>query len=208
MFTTTLDGEAIWTDRLESVRKVRSPKAREVIEYVIRMTSGAEHRVSYAQLVENFKITPEQLDSLPIIENHRAPEGGTDGATPAAPDTPQAAPDTQQDSTTRCGPDNILKVTAVQVCPFTKKIRDDPTRPLKGLATVILGKQIVLRSVRITVRGGCLRVDYPPDPFNPQKDDPNTAGILKVYNPISRLLRERIEEAVLEKFRDEIEKGD
>lgn len=197
MFITTLDGEAIWTENLESVRKVRSEKAREVIEFVIRMTSGAEHRVSYAQLVENFKITPNQVDSLPILENHRVPDGGTDGATPAAPDTPQ-------DSPAGGGADNILEVTNVQVYPFIKKFRDDVTKPLKGLATVILGNQIALRSLRIKEGDHGYRVEYPPDPSDTQHD----GRALKMYTPLDRLLRERIEKAVLDKFRYEISQGD
>lgn len=85
---------------------------------------------------------------------------------------------------------DCLAVTSVQVFPF----KDGPMATVKAMATVVLNDQFMVRGLR--VMNGCngLFVSYPVDPFF-KGDDFRT-----VCNPITRQLREHIENCVLEKY--------
>lgn len=89
-----------------------------------------------------------------------------------------------------------MVVTAVQVYPF----RDGVTLGhIKGLAQVVLNDALVIRGLRIMDGENGLFVAYPVDPFY-KGDDFRT-----VVNPITRELREHIENCVLEKYQAEID---
>lgn len=85
---------------------------------------------------------------------------------------------------------DCLAVTQVLVFPF----KDSPLATVKAMATVVLNDQFMVRGLR--VMNGCngLFVSYPVDPFF-KGDDFRT-----VCNPITRQLREHIENCVLEKY--------
>lgn len=88
---------------------------------------------------------------------------------------------------------DCLAVTNVRVFPF----KDDPSLGhLKGLATVVLNDQLLIRGLRIMEGENGLFVSYPNDPFYKGKDPRYTV------NPITRQLREHIEMVVLEKYQE------
>jgi stage V sporulation protein G len=90
---------------------------------------------------------------------------------------------------------DCLAVTSVQVFPF----KDGPSLGhIKGLAQVVLNGQFVVRGLRIMDGENGLFVGYPVD-FSFKGDDFRT-----VCNPITRQLREHIENCVLEKYQAEI----
>lgn len=86
-----------------------------------------------------------------------------------------------------------LAVTQVQVFPFTETMGH-----VKGIATVVLNDQLVLRGLRIMDGENGLFIGYPFDPFF--KGD----EMRSIYNPSTRQLREHIENCVLEKYQAEI----
>ena len=89
-----------------------------------------------------------------------------------------------------------LCVTQVQVFPF----RETPTLGhVKGLASIVLNDQFLVRGLRIMDGENGLFVQYPIDPFFKGEE------FRTVTNPITRELREHIEAAVLEKFAAAIE---
>ena len=88
---------------------------------------------------------------------------------------------------------DCLAVTQVQVFPFTEAMGH-----VKGIATVVLNDQLVLRGLRIMEGENGLFVGYPVDPFFKGEE------IRSIYNPSTRLLREHIENCVLEKYQAEI----
>lgn len=98
------------------------------------------------------------------------------------------ATETNHETTWEC-----LAVTQVQVYPFTESMNH-----VKGIATVVLNDQLVLRGLRIMEGENGLFVGYPFDPFF--KGD----EMRSIYNPSTRLLREHIENCVLEKYQTEI----
>lgn len=86
---------------------------------------------------------------------------------------------------------DCLAVTQVQVFPF----KEGPSLGhLKGLAQIVLNDQLVIRGLRIMDGLNGLFVSYPIDPFY-KADDFRT-----ILNPITRQLREHIENCVLEKY--------
>ena len=85
-----------------------------------------------------------------------------------------------------------LEVTQVQVFPF---IKGTSLGHMRGLAQIVLNDQFVIRGLRVMDGESGLYVSYPADPFYKGEE------IRSVCNPITRELRERIENAVLEKFR-------
>jgi stage V sporulation protein G len=88
---------------------------------------------------------------------------------------------------------DILAVTQVLVFPFGD---GNPVGHIKGLATVVLNDQFMVRGLRI-MEGECgLFVGYPIDPFF------RGEGMRSVCTPVTRQLRENIEGAVLAKFRE------
>lgn len=89
---------------------------------------------------------------------------------------------------------DCLQVTQVQVFPFKDGVS---VAHIKGLATVVLNDQLVIRSLRIMEGENGLFVGYPIDPFF--KGD----EFRSITNPITRELREHIENVVLEKYQTE-----
>lgn len=86
-------------------------------------------------------------------------------------------------------------VTAVQVFPFRE---GGVLGHIKGLAQVVLNDALVIRGLRIMDGENGLFVAYPVDPFY-KGDEFRT-----VVNPITRELREHIENCVLEKYQTAI----
>ena len=84
-----------------------------------------------------------------------------------------------------------LAVTQVQVFPF----KEGPSLgKMKGLAQIVINDQLVIRGLRIMEGENGLYVGYPMDPFYKGED------FRSVCNPITRALREHIENCVLEKY--------
>lgn len=91
---------------------------------------------------------------------------------------------------------DCLAVTQVQVFPF----KDDMNLGhMKGLAHVVLNDQLIIRGLRIMDGLNGLFVSYPIDPFYKGED------FKSICNPISRQLREHIENCVLEKYQAAVE---
>jgi stage V sporulation protein G len=86
---------------------------------------------------------------------------------------------------------DCLAVTDVKVYPLPDWRK---TGPVKAIADVILNDQIILRGLRVMDGVDGLFVGYPIDPF--YKGD----EMRNVCNPITRQLREHIENCVLEKY--------
>lgn len=90
---------------------------------------------------------------------------------------------------------DCLAVTSVQVFPF----REGPNMGhMKGLATVCLNEQFVVRGLRIMDGVNGLFVNYPNDPFF--KTAEGEPGFKSICYPMARQLREHIENCVLEKY--------
>lgn len=86
---------------------------------------------------------------------------------------------------------DCLAVTNVQVFPF----KEGPNLGrIKGLATIVLNDQIQIRGLRVMDSDNGLYVSYPPDPFYKGED------LRHICLPITRQLREHIENCVLEKY--------
>lgn len=86
---------------------------------------------------------------------------------------------------------DCLAVTQVQVFPF----KEGPSMGhLLGLATIVLNDQFQVRGLRIMDGENGLFVGYPNDPFYKGED------FRSVCFPITRQLREHIENCVLEKY--------
>ena len=88
---------------------------------------------------------------------------------------------------------DCLSVTAVQVYPFKEKIGN-----MLGIATVVLNDQLSLTGVRIMDGVNGMFVGYPPSTLN-KGELPRSAVF-----PITRALREHIENCVLEKYQYEM----
>lgn len=91
---------------------------------------------------------------------------------------------------------DCIAVTQVQVFPFTDSVN---LGHLKGLAQVVLNDQLVIRGLRIMDGLNGLFVSYPIDPFYKGED------FRSIVNPITRQLREHIENCVLEKYQAAVE---
>ena len=85
---------------------------------------------------------------------------------------------------------STMSVTACQVFPF----RDSPKGTVRGMANIVLNDALQLRSLRIMSGENGLYVGYPTDPLF--RDDEFRA----VYCPITKAMREAIDEAVLTKY--------
>ena len=86
---------------------------------------------------------------------------------------------------------DCLAVTQVQVFPF----KEGPSLGhMKGLAQMVLNDQMVIRGLRVMDGVNGLFVSYPLDPFYKGED------FKSICNPITRQLREHIENCVLEKY--------
>lgn len=86
---------------------------------------------------------------------------------------------------------DCLAVTQVQVFPF----KEGPSLGhMKGLAQVVLNDQMIIRGLRIMDGEYGLFVSYPLDPFFKGEE------YKSICNPLTRQLREHIENCVLEKY--------
>lgn len=96
--------------------------------------------------------------------------------------------DEPEESNTPSAAFDCLAVTQVQVFPF----KEGPSlgHP-KGLAQIVLNDQLVIRGLRIMEGLNGLFVSYPLD---------NGEDFKSICNPITRQLREHIENCILEKF--------
>lgn len=84
-----------------------------------------------------------------------------------------------------------LEVTHVQVFPFKE---ESALGHMKAMAIIVLNDQIQIRGLRVMDGSNGLFVGYPTDPFY-KGDDFRT-----MVSPITRELREHIENIVLEKY--------
>jgi len=87
-----------------------------------------------------------------------------------------------------------LSVTAVQVFPFNQKIGN-----MLGIANVVLNNQLQISGLRIMDGVNGMFVGYPPNPLYKGEDFRSSVF------PITRALREHIENCVLEKYQYETE---
>ena len=88
---------------------------------------------------------------------------------------------------------DVLAVTSVRVYPF----KDDASlEHVKAYATIVLNDQIRIRGLRVMEGVNGLFVGYPTDPFYKGDD------FRSVVTPITRQLREHIENCVLEKYQE------
>lgn len=92
-----------------------------------------------------------------------------------------------------------LSVTNVEVFPFREGVN---VGKIKALAMVVLNDQLVIRGIRVVDGVNGLFVNYPNDPFYKGED------LRSLVLPITRELREHIENCVLEKYLYETEKAD
>lgn len=86
---------------------------------------------------------------------------------------------------------DCLAVTNVQVFPFKEGAY---MGNMKALATIVLNDQIQIRGLRVMDGENGLFVGYPNDPFYKGED------FRSIVMPITRQLREHIENCVLEKY--------
>lgn len=91
---------------------------------------------------------------------------------------------------------DCLAVTSVQVFPFKEP---SGLGHIKAMAMIVLNDQFVIRGLRIMEGEFGLFVSYPNDPFYKGED------LRSVCNPITRQLREHIENCVLEKYQATVE---
>ena len=86
---------------------------------------------------------------------------------------------------------DCICVTKVEVWPF----QEGPNMGhVKGFASVVLNDQLLLRGLRVMEGDDGLFVGYPVDPFYKGED------FRSVFAPITRQLREHIQNCVLEKY--------
>lgn len=89
---------------------------------------------------------------------------------------------------------DCLAVSEVRIFPF----REGPSLGrMKALAEIVLNDQFIVRGLRIMEGENGLYVAYPVDPFFCPCEESRS-----ICNPITRQLREHIENTVLEKYTD------
>ena len=94
---------------------------------------------------------------------------------------------------------DCLSVTQVKVYPF----KETPSMgKLLGMASIVLNDQLLVRHLRIMEGENGLFVGYPNDPFYKGED------IHSVCFPMTRQLREHIENCVLEKYQASLDPVD
>lgn len=86
-----------------------------------------------------------------------------------------------------------IAVTQVQVFPFKD---GHSVGHIKGLASVVLNDQFLVRGLRVMEGENGLFVGYPIDPFFKGED------LRCIAQPITRKLRENIENCILEKYQE------
>lgn len=89
--------------------------------------------------------------------------------------------------------DNSMEVTEVKVNKF-KSIPG--ANRIKGVAEIVLNGQLILRGLRIIEGSMGLYVGFPIDPFFKGED------IRCIAQPITRNLRDHIENCILEKYQE------
>jgi stage V sporulation protein G len=89
---------------------------------------------------------------------------------------------------------DCLAVTQVRVFPFKDSVN---LGHVKALAEIVLNDQLVVRGLRVMEGLNGLFVSYPLDPFFKGEE------FRTICNPISRHLREHIENCVLERYQYE-----
>ena len=104
--------------------------------------------------------------------------------------------DEPEESVTPSTAFDCLAVTSVQVFPLKEGLSP---KTLKAFAQVVLNDQLVIRGLRIKDGVNGLFVSYPLDPFYTGEE------FRTVVNPITRQLREHIENCVLEKYQTVVE---
>lgn len=94
---------------------------------------------------------------------------------------------------------DCLAVTQVQVFPF----KEGPSMGhMLGVATIVLNDQLQVRGLRVMDGVNGLYVSYPNDPFYKGED------FRSVCCPMTRQLREHIENCILEKYRASLDPVD
>ena len=94
---------------------------------------------------------------------------------------------------------DCLAVTQVKVYPF----KEGPSMgKMLGMASIVLNDQLLVRHLRIMEGENGLFVGYPNDPFYKGED------IHSVCFPMTRQLREHIENCVLEKYQASLDPVD
>ena len=91
---------------------------------------------------------------------------------------------------------DCLAVTQVRVFPFKDSAN---LGNVKALAEIVLNDQLVIRGLRVMDGVNGLFVSYPLDPFYKGEE------FKYLCNPITRQLREHIENCVLEKYQATVE---
>lgn len=92
---------------------------------------------------------------------------------------------------------DCLAVSEVRIFPF----REGPSLGrMKALTEIVLNDQLIIRGIRIMDSENGLYIRYPMDPFYKGEESRS------IVNPITRQLREHIENCVLEKY-TEMQKG-
>ena len=90
---------------------------------------------------------------------------------------------------------DCLAVTTVRVYPF----RGDAVGKMKALATVVLNDQLIIRGLRVLDLPTGLTVGYPIDPFCKGEE------MMYVCSPVTKTLRDHIENCVIEKYNAVVE---
>lgn len=90
---------------------------------------------------------------------------------------------------------DCLTVTNVQVYPFAV---GPSMGSIKAMASIVLNDQFMVRGLRVMEGENGLFVGYPNDPFFKGED------FRSLCNPITRQLREHIEDRVLTKYLESI----
>lgn len=88
---------------------------------------------------------------------------------------------------------DCIDVTDIQVNIFQESIG-----PMKALASIVLNDQFLVRGLRIMDGENGLYVGYPNDPFYKGED------FRSICQPITRQLREHIENCILEKYQEKM----
>lgn len=137
--------------------------------------------------LEYYEYTPHALGQLveEVRKLREAVEKCTGRPVPTEEKTP-VKPEHPKDS-----PFDVLAVTKVEVFPFKGGAT---LGHMKGMAKIILNDQFVIQGLRIMEGENGMFVGYPPDQFYKGED------YRSVCFPITRQLREHIENCVLEKY--------
>lgn len=89
---------------------------------------------------------------------------------------------------------DCLVVSRVNVYPFKEPFLNH----MRAFAQVVLNEQLVIRGIKVMDGVNGLFVSYPRDPFYKGED------FMSICNPITRQVREHIENCVLEKYQQAI----